>query len=219
MQRTLALALPEKWLPTQRPFPPTKMDFTEHTFRTLPYACFPSVLVLALHSLLCHHVITRSSLAKMKHSELRTLSKLSENRFAIKVSTPRFKRLQNSAMAFRAFSTSARRSLKIGLLPADGIGREVLPVYSVAFECYEHSRSVFCSPRETRFWPWGRLSRRPSSSTWTLGLNTSRGMERLCPRKPCGGQDLFLGLDECLEYPRGIQGFEGRVRLCTLWCR
>jgi len=30
-------------------------------------------------------------------------------------------------MAFRALSTTARRSLKIGMLPADGIGREVLP--------------------------------------------------------------------------------------------
>jgi len=30
--------------------------------------------------------------------------------------------------AIRPFSTAAKKSLKIGLIPADGIGREVIPV-------------------------------------------------------------------------------------------
>ena len=30
--------------------------------------------------------------------------------------------------SFRAFSTGARQTLKIGLIPADGIGKEVIPV-------------------------------------------------------------------------------------------
>ena len=34
-------------------------------------------------------------------------------------------------MALRTYMASAKRSLKIGLLPADGIGREVLPVDTV----------------------------------------------------------------------------------------
>ena len=29
---------------------------------------------------------------------------------------------------FRSMATTARKSLKIGMIPADGIGREVLPV-------------------------------------------------------------------------------------------
>ena len=31
-------------------------------------------------------------------------------------------------MAFRSLATSARKTLRIGLIPADGIGREVIPV-------------------------------------------------------------------------------------------
>jgi len=31
-------------------------------------------------------------------------------------------------MAFRPFATAVRKSLRIGLIPADGIGREVIPV-------------------------------------------------------------------------------------------
>ena len=37
-------------------------------------------------------------------------------------------------MALRAYTTSAKRSLKIGLLPADGIGREVIPVDKITFD-------------------------------------------------------------------------------------
>ena len=31
-------------------------------------------------------------------------------------------------MAFRPLTTAARKTLRIGLIPADGIGREVIPV-------------------------------------------------------------------------------------------
>ncbi len=31
-------------------------------------------------------------------------------------------------MAFRPLATAARKTLRIGLIPADGIGREVIPV-------------------------------------------------------------------------------------------
>lgn len=37
-------------------------------------------------------------------------------------------------MALRAYSAFAKGSLKIGLLPADGIGREVLPVIIVMLD-------------------------------------------------------------------------------------
>ena len=33
-------------------------------------------------------------------------------------------------LPIRSFSTAARQSLKIGLIPADGIGKEVIPVIS-----------------------------------------------------------------------------------------
>ena len=35
----------------------------------------------------------------------------------------------------RTMATAARQSLKIGMLPADGIGREVLPVSNCTFPC------------------------------------------------------------------------------------
>lgn len=35
--------------------------------------------------------------------------------------------------AFRALSTSTRSTLKIGLIPADGIGHEVIPVRDVSY--------------------------------------------------------------------------------------
>lgn len=38
------------------------------------------------------------------------------------------------AMAFRPLATAARKTLRIGLIPADGIGREVIPV-SAAIQC------------------------------------------------------------------------------------
>lgn len=38
-------------------------------------------------------------------------------------------------MAFRPFATAARKTLRIGLIPADGIGREVIPV-SVNYRMY-----------------------------------------------------------------------------------
>lgn len=34
-------------------------------------------------------------------------------------------------MAFRSLATSARKTLRIGLIPADGIGREVIPVNAI----------------------------------------------------------------------------------------
>jgi homoisocitrate dehydrogenase len=37
-------------------------------------------------------------------------------------------------MTFRSLATTASKSLRIGLIPADGIGREVIPV-SLPFEC------------------------------------------------------------------------------------
>jgi hypothetical protein len=39
-----------------------------------------------------------------------------------------------SVMTFRSLATTARKSLRIGLIPADGIGREVIPV-SGSFGC------------------------------------------------------------------------------------
>jgi homoisocitrate dehydrogenase len=42
---------------------------------------------------------------------------------------------------FRSFSMAARQTLKIGLIPADGIGKEVIPVSFVMlihFELYSH---------------------------------------------------------------------------------
>jgi len=35
---------------------------------------------------------------------------------------------QRRAMAFRSLTTAARKTLRIGLIPADGIGKEVIPV-------------------------------------------------------------------------------------------
>ena len=34
-------------------------------------------------------------------------------------------------MAFRPLTTAARKTLRIGLIPADGIGREVIPVSAI----------------------------------------------------------------------------------------
>jgi len=42
---------------------------------------------------------------------------------------------------FRPFSMAARQTLKIGLIPADGIGKEVIPVsfpMSIYFELWSH---------------------------------------------------------------------------------
>ena len=36
--------------------------------------------------------------------------------------------------ALRSFSTTAKKTLKIGLIPADGIGREVIPAARTAIE-------------------------------------------------------------------------------------
>jgi homoisocitrate dehydrogenase len=44
---------------------------------------------------------------------------------------------------FRTFSTTARRSLKIGLIPADGIGKEVIPVTLTSSVCFLESHKIF----------------------------------------------------------------------------
>ena len=56
-------------------------------------------------------------------------------------------------MALRTPIGFAKRSLKIGLLPADGIGREVLPVNTVTTTAYLYSPiDVDLRRRATLYW-------------------------------------------------------------------
>jgi hypothetical protein len=47
--------------------------------------------------------------------------------------------------AVRSLSTAARSSLKIGLIPADGIGKEVIPVcWHMHMPCFQRPRTLLC---------------------------------------------------------------------------
>ena len=47
-------------------------------------------------------------------------------------------------VSLRSFSTAARQSLKIGLIPADGVGKEVIPVcsFQIHAACQSHHSSA-----------------------------------------------------------------------------
>jgi len=73
-------------------------------------------------------------------------------------------------MAFRPFATAARKSLRIGLIPADGIGREVIPVSVKNYRMYILVNLVTVRLRLIRphveHWKlWDLIS--PSSSSMT----------------------------------------------------
>jgi isocitrate/isopropylmalate dehydrogenase len=71
-------------------------------------------------------------------------------------------------MAYRPLATAARKTLRIGLIPADGIGREVIPV-SEAMDCAFGSRwvhDVSFHRRHAELWKLWVLTS-PSSSSVT----------------------------------------------------
>ncbi|OAX35312.1 hypothetical protein K503DRAFT_377123 [Rhizopogon vinicolor AM-OR11-026] len=80
-------------------------------------------------------------------------------------------------MAFRApirtMATAARQSLKIGMLPADGIGREVLPVSTLSTS---RRKLIDTSIRVQKlpFWLLDRPYPNLSSSTYLLVSSTSQ---------------------------------------------
>jgi hypothetical protein len=73
-------------------------------------------------------------------------------------------------------ATAARQSLKIGMLPADGIGREVLPVSVGIVYSY---RLIDTSVRVRRllFWLLDHPYRKRSLLTYSLVSSTSRKQE------------------------------------------
>jgi hypothetical protein len=87
-------------------------------------------------------------------------------------------------MPVRRMATAARSSLKIGLIPADGIGREVIPV-RLRINYVTHPLSVIrLLGQPLRH--LGRMFRNSSSSTFRQALNTSKRRALHSQRKPSG---------------------------------
>jgi len=70
-------------------------------------------------------------------------------------------------MAFRPLATAARKTLRIGLIPADGIGREVIPVSATIEWAFFFDRDGFIlyRPHAERWKLWDLAF--PSSSFMT----------------------------------------------------
>src|SRR5712691_7272506 len=93
-------------------------------------------------------------------------------------------------MAFRPFATAARKTLKIGLIPADGIGREVIPVsvnqlsnVHFLFNLIANAFALY-RPHAEHLKLWDLTSPSSSSMTCWLGLICSQRRELPCLERP-----------------------------------
>ena len=94
----------------------------------------------------------------------------------------------------RSLSTSTRKTLKIGLIPADGIGKEVIPV-CFNLTSYSTDTSIWLYYRllNKRSLPLGLISQNPSSLTSSLDGNASLALELPSLRKPSSKDTGYAG--------------------------
>src|SRR6266446_1219664 len=83
-------------------------------------------------------------------------------------------------MAFRSLTTAARKTLRIGLIPADGIGREVIPVSAIVKMCFffsivNGSTFLIARPHAEHWRHWDLTSQSLSFITCSLDSICSRG--------------------------------------------
>ena len=90
-------------------------------------------------------------------------------------------------MALRSLATvaAARKSLRIGLIPADGIGREVIPVSSFIGSTFFPSAMTFFQHRQpAEYWkPWDLTFPNLSFMTYWLVLTSLPERELLYPMR------------------------------------
>jgi hypothetical protein len=77
-------------------------------------------------------------------------------------------------MPIRSMATAARQSLKIGMIPADGIGREVLPVSNSHSPVRVKLMDTLIRAQKLPFWLLGPPYRNRSSSTCLLVSSISQ---------------------------------------------
>ena len=83
-------------------------------------------------------------------------------------------------MAFRPLTTAVRKTLRIGLIPADGIGREVIPVSAIGQNVLisiVNGPDPFSRPHAEHWKLWDLTSPSLSFMTCSLGSICSRGQE------------------------------------------
>ncbi len=125
-----------------------------------------------------------------------------------------------TSMAFRPLTTAARKTLRIGLIPADGIGREVIPVSTIVKMCVFNRKWLYCRRPHAEHWKlWDLTFPSLSFMICLLGSICSRGRELPYPGRLWSKCDPDVTLFHQLMNGSYLQSIKEWMRRSFVWSR